>query len=284
MKKKFARTRKMRDEEADTEGTWAISYGDMVTLLLTFFILFFSLNPDAKSQAEKSQKDAIEKQQKALQAALIKSLDSLSMDNTKKGKTESVDNEPSKLGQTEKSESPENPENIKGQKTLASTSAAEDKQIEGDSKAILELPNGVLYQKGQKIILDFPGVSFFNSGKIPLTSKGKDALQKFTEKYTSYMGNFQLSIHAYADTKKVRDNPNNKFTDNLELSALRGIAAMRFLQTAGIPLKRMKVAGYGELELTMADLATLETEAQTKANLLNLARRVVLVIEPEERN
>ncbi len=30
--------------EVDSEGSWAISYGDMVTLLLTFFILFFSLD------------------------------------------------------------------------------------------------------------------------------------------------------------------------------------------------------------------------------------------------
>jgi len=30
-------------QAVDTEGSWAISYGDMVTLLLTFFILFSSL-------------------------------------------------------------------------------------------------------------------------------------------------------------------------------------------------------------------------------------------------
>ena len=29
--------------EIDSEGSWAISYGDMITLLLTFFILFFNM-------------------------------------------------------------------------------------------------------------------------------------------------------------------------------------------------------------------------------------------------
>ena len=36
----------------DTEGSWAISYGDMITLLLGFFILFFSLEPETKKRVE----------------------------------------------------------------------------------------------------------------------------------------------------------------------------------------------------------------------------------------
>ena len=32
-------------EEVDSEGSWAVSYGDMVTLLLTFFIIFFTTDP-----------------------------------------------------------------------------------------------------------------------------------------------------------------------------------------------------------------------------------------------
>ncbi len=34
----------------DTEGTWAISYGDMITLLLSFFVIFFSF--DYKKEKE----------------------------------------------------------------------------------------------------------------------------------------------------------------------------------------------------------------------------------------
>ena len=40
------------DEHADTEGTWAISYGDMVTLLLSFFVLYFSTDFDGKKKEQ----------------------------------------------------------------------------------------------------------------------------------------------------------------------------------------------------------------------------------------
>ncbi|MBL7686769.1 MAG: hypothetical protein JNJ49_01955, partial [Bdellovibrionaceae bacterium] len=45
-------------EEADSEGSWAISYGDMVTLLLCFFILFFTVNPN-KDQTESVQQELL---------------------------------------------------------------------------------------------------------------------------------------------------------------------------------------------------------------------------------
>ncbi len=38
------RRKKLHEMSVDSEGSWAISYGDMVTLLLAFFVLFFSID------------------------------------------------------------------------------------------------------------------------------------------------------------------------------------------------------------------------------------------------
>lgn len=35
-------------EEIDSEGSWAISYGDMITLLMSFFVLYFSMDPQVE--------------------------------------------------------------------------------------------------------------------------------------------------------------------------------------------------------------------------------------------
>ena len=47
--------REKKQTHIDTEGSWAISYGDMITLLLGFFILFFSLDPADKKESKISQ-------------------------------------------------------------------------------------------------------------------------------------------------------------------------------------------------------------------------------------
>lgn len=41
---KLVRLRKHVEPHTDTEGSWAISYGDMITLLLSFFVIFFSFD------------------------------------------------------------------------------------------------------------------------------------------------------------------------------------------------------------------------------------------------
>lgn len=49
---KRIRSKRRTQIHSSDEGSWAISYGDMITLLLGFFIMFFSLNPK-KAKNEK---------------------------------------------------------------------------------------------------------------------------------------------------------------------------------------------------------------------------------------
>ena len=61
--KKTARDLIFTNDHTDTEGTWAISYGDMITLLLSFFVIYFST-------------DFTEKKEKELNTGLIENLES----------------------------------------------------------------------------------------------------------------------------------------------------------------------------------------------------------------
>lgn len=239
-----SRSRRMREEEVDTEGSWAISYGDMVTLLLTFFILFFSIEPQSK-KTEGGEQD----KQNPLSLALMGSLRKIATDSA-------------------------GPETATTGKNRSSGLSVEKEFISKSKATVLK--------SGQKIIIDFPSLSFFKSGKIKLTKEGRKALVKFIEAYTPYMGQYNLVIQAFADTKKVKQNKGLKFSDNLELSALRGVATLRFLQESGIPLNNMKVAGYGENEITKSKLESLPKNKLNPKYLRGLARRVVLVIEPLE--
>lgn len=213
----------------DSEGTWAVSYGDMVTLLLTFFIVFFSLDPN---------EEKVEKR-KSLNLALVNELQRL-------------------------------PANIEKEQSSHG-------QAKIDTKIVEQL-NGKVHEYGDRLLVEFPEVSFFNSGEVVLTQQGAQSLRLFMRKYLPYAGQYKVSIQAFTDARKVQQKKGRRFKDNLELSALRAISAMRTLQKEGLPLAQMEVAGFGEMKSTTEHLA----EINKSEKHLELSRKVVLVIKPED--
>jgi flagellar motor protein MotB len=154
----------------------------------------------------------------------------------------------------------------------------EEKATEIDQKLIDRL-GAKVHQVGQKIVIEFPGVSFFDIGKIDLRSEGVRMLSDFVTAYLPFAGKYSLGVHSFTDTRQVLRTKHRRFNDNLELSALRSVAAMRVLQSRGIPLNAMRISGLGELEVTSEQLKA------SGVNLLSgdprdLARKVVLVVEP----
>ena len=220
----FKKAQQLHNEEIDTEGSWAISYGDMITLLLTFFVLFFSTSKELDRMK-----------------AMEKSLFSILKDSS--APTQEVFN----------------------------------------SSGVPVVPNDDLQKKlnaqvknyGNKLYVEFPDVSFFTSGSTVLTKAGRNELAKFMKLYEPYAGNYVVSIRAYTDLVPVINRgPASRFQDNLELSALRSVATVRVLREMGLPLNRMKIAGYGEIRLDQDDRMKSKKD-------LPLARKIVLSIEPE---
>jgi len=213
--------RATQSASVDTDGTWAISYGDMVTLLLLFFVLFFSLEKVTDNE-----------KQSAIQEALLAAFSPLAI------------NQP----------------------------ILEEQQV--ISKLV---PQSETIKIGSKILVMFPGISFFNFANVDVTAEGKAALKDFVKKYMPYAGHHQLGIRAYTDNKPVVTK--RRYKDNLELSALRAVSAMRVLQKAGIPLNYMKLGGYGELNVTMKEIEQYRATADISREGMPLARKIVLVIE-----
>ena len=158
----------------------------------------------------------------------------------------------------------------------------QDKSKNIDERVISEL-GAEIHKVGEKILINFPQVSFFEIGYIELNNGGREVLKKFVNTYLPYAGHFTLGIRAYTDsrpviTKRVR------FHNNLELSALRSVATMRFLRDSGIPLSNMKLGGFGELRMTRDELIELAGDKKDVKDLRAFTRKVVLVIEPLEKN
>jgi flagellar motor protein MotB len=223
-----------RSADVDTEGSWALSYGDMVTLLLMFFMIFFSVDP-------------VRERYQGLQLAL---LEELNLDKSKIGAPTDV----FRMGPGD------------GQ---------------GVDKLLMKDWGGEATAMGSKILIDFPDTSFFDLGQITLTAESRKQLQAFAKKFEPYAGNYLLAIRAFTDSVPVRGS-GGRYSDNLELSALRSIAALRELQINGIPLKRMRAEGYGEIRISPEmENALMKASATRNEKGISRARKVILIIEPD---
>jgi flagellar motor protein MotB len=219
---------KYHEEEAESEGSWAVSYGDMITLLLSFFVIFFTtdLKKDQASNMNQYMSFSME-ELKMIPAEMIKSNGS-----------------PSKV----------------------------------DLKGL----NIEIHQFKDKLIVSFGRFSFFKSGQTELRPEGVAILNKFVEKYLPYAGTYSLSIKGFTDRTKVLVSTQKRYRDNLELSALRSISAMRALQKSGIPLNRMEIAGAGELNLIQKIVPDPKQLSATELN--DFSRTIMIVISPEKES
>lgn len=203
-----------------TSDNWAISYGDMVTLLLAFFVLFFSTtrsSPDIHLVAEELKKEF--NHIDVPEANLV-------------------------WGTSEE----------KGAST----------QVSLDGIGVQ------MNTQGNKIIVEFPKVSFFNTGSYHLTPDGELAIKKFGSVLKNFTSKMRIVVRGYTDNRPVRHTQGRIFKDNLELSSLRAISALRVMNQEGIPYHLLRIGGYGETD---------KGDEISSESIRKFDRKIVLVIE-----
>lgn len=218
----FKQLRETQSPNGDHNSNWAISYGDMITLLLTFFVLFFHIGSDS-FHLKMVEKEINE---------------TFSPPPEKKpdmtwGKVDDTRTPASVFNQTQK---------IEDIKTTA---------------------------MGDKLIVEFPNVSFFATAQYELSSDGQRVLEKFANVFKNKISDMRLIVRGYTDNRPVKGA--GMFKDNLELSMFRSISAIRVLSEKGIPLHLMRSGGYGETDKAQE----ISQEDQIKYD-----RKIVLVLEP----
>lgn len=235
---KVLKLKKGHEEEVESEGTWAISYGDMITLLLSFFVIFFTTDFDKQKQQTLNEH---------VMADII-ALDFISDKKLEKQASGTTD--------------------LQGSGTQKLS-----EKFAGDLAKVEVIP------WKENLIVKFSDVSFFKSGQVELTKEGEKVIRAFSEKYLPYAGQYKLSVKAFTDRRKVL-KVTGRFKDNLELSALRAVSAMRELEKTGIPLTRIDIAGYGEMVKIQNYLGKVDQLTDEQKNALS--RTIVMIIKPEK--
>jgi len=219
-------------EEHENDELWAISYGDMITLLLSFFVIYFSIDPK-KDESDK------------LDNHLITSFKIMDLNEVKTTTPTLI-----KKGVKERNQHPPEFEHLQ---------------------------NAKITKLDDRLLVTFGEMSFFDTGVVEPKVDGKNTLKEFAKKFIPYSGLYKVGIKAFTDKTTVSNR--HRYKDNMELSALRALAAMRVLQKAGIPLNRMEIAGYGEMTHLHTFVDQKKLKELSEIEIRNISRTLVLIIK-----
>lgn len=209
--------RKKREEEESSGGApkWMTTFSDLMSLLLCFFVLLFSMS----SVSEEKFKAAAESMQSALMSG--------------KGNGIMENHVPTSSGE-EVQENPGIPEGV--------LEMYEDVQAFVDANDMGSVIS--LSRDSEGIYVDIQDSILFDSGKAVVASEGNETLTLIGE----LINQFDNRVIVEGHTDNVPSNL-SEFPSNWELSSGRANAVLRYLvEKEGVNATRMSATGYGEYQ------------------------------------
>ena len=230
-----------------SEGSWAVSYVDMLTLLLCFFIIFY--NTSQQNSAETANPSPLQKvimdlnMKNAAVAAAAGGAVSVTSLTASPAKSEAQTS--SSLSDTD----------LQLLETIK-------KQVEGKVSAETKM-------KEKSLEVDFSGVSFFDSGSTHLRSDAIDPVTSMIKLLAPHKDEIRVVVQGHTDS-----TPFGRYnlSDNWELSVLRATSVLKLFIRNGFSQEALSAEGF-------ADTQTMKNNALGLAN----QRRITLRIEPRKK-
>lgn len=231
-------------DEREDAAPWMVTYGDMMTLLLVFFILLYTV---FYFQTEDFKRD----------------LSSVEIEVDDRGTTISVLEYAAELRE-------------RGRQVRLEEATGLRQQRARVLEEIREIVDGNDWHEnvtasaiGDKVKITLDGSALFASGRAELTAQADrifaDMLATF-ERYPDY----QIRISGHTDDVPISTA---KFSSNWELSAVRATTVLRYFTDRGIDARRLTATGY-------ADLFPIDLSDTPEGRARN--RRVEFVLEKEK--
>lgn len=213
---------------------WAVTYGDLMSYMMIFFLILFSFGISKKKSAAGG-----DKANKQYQSSLV------SIQKIFGGKPSSEE-----LARAEARVKEEQmASNL--QDEMARKQLTGDAKVEtGELKIKLVLGSGVL----------------FDSGKAELKPAAMEILKTVSEQLRTV--NNQIVVEGHTDNVPVRGG---KYGSNWELAMARAYAVLRFFESHGVPPSRLAGIGYGE-HRPLVENKTAEDKAKNRRIEIYLIR------------
>ncbi|MCB2187264.1 MAG: flagellar motor protein MotB [Deltaproteobacteria bacterium] len=202
-------------EKPEEAPEWLVTYADMVTLLMTFFVMLVAIS----SLNTAKFKDVITSIQYTMGA-----------DKAPGGRIGRIDAHDVR------------------QQSLSQTSGDMDEPILKDIRQVIKLKNLddaiEVERHGQKIIVRVKGQVLFGSGAEQLMGGASPVLDELAKLVKAYP-DWRLDVKGHTDSVPVKSP---KYASNWELSALRATAVLRALIDRGVNYRRMTATGYADTD------------------------------------
>lgn len=254
-------------EEDDGPG-WIVTFADLVTLLLVFFVLLFTMSSvEADKFAKAMSSIHLSLENSGMSNSLVQLQTSAPVKTSTPLDTEPEPSPPkpnSKQAQEEQQASDPTPAISQQWRALAEQlqSTIADKNLANEVEIDTPIDG--------TIVIQVKGQALFDSGSATLNTQVDQVLDKllirFKEQY-----DFSINIQGHTDNLPLR---NSLYETNWELSALRATTVLRYFISKGISPKRLTATGYGD----SAPIDTNETAIGRANN-----RRIEFVLERNAR-
>ncbi len=229
----------------EEEGSgWIVTFADMMTLLLVFFVLLYSLS----SFETEKYKSAVEK---------IKT---------------SIETESNLIGLMELLEIPESMdtqitiEDLTGLRSREETLVRDINRFAASGKAEDSITTTILEGK---IVVRIRGEALFQSGSAELGQDAPRVLDEITKVLFDYP-DYNINIKGHTDDVPISTE---RFPSNWELSAIRATNVLQHLIERGIQPERLTATGYGKI---------MPLVPNTSEENRSMNRRVEFVLEKKK--
>lgn len=229
-------------EESVNHERWLVSYADLMTLLLAFFVVMYSI-------ARMSEEDY-----KELTAQLSAAF--TNGEAPHRPESDTLIDLGGAAGETSPAEQVDTKEEENAQQKLGDTI---QQRLEGD--------NSVRVSGNEEWLeIELDSNLLFSSGGAQLRNEAKIPLAKIAEELAG--SGFPLRIEGFTDNVPIKSR---RYASNWELSFARASAVLRYLGSQGVAPQRMAATGYGEFQ-PLADNNTEQGRAQNRRVLIKVAK------------
>ena len=244
--------KKSEDEPKKGAPAYMNTYGDMMTLLLTFFVLLFSMSSVDQAKFEQ------------LVSSFSASMSIFEGGQTMNVVTNMLQNGMSQFPVEENILSLEQASHI--EKELENTQEELSKYVKEQA-----IEDQVKVEKiGNEIVIRLGDVLLFDSGKAQLKAGAIPTLNMIGKELKKYLSEgYNIKIEGHTDNDPIR---NEQFPSNWELSGARAIAVMRFyLEEMDFEFSKISYVGLGEYQ-PIASNDTKEGKAKNRRVEIKLSK------------